>query len=156
MENISITENNNTGCLTGQASPVKNPAYSSETNPLKVVYILLGVFFLAIGAIGTILPMIPTTPLVLLAAVCFGKSSQKLHKWFLSTGLYKRTIEGFIRNRTMTIKAKIILLISITAVMSLSFATMVIFHVPLLVRILLLIIWLFHMLYFGVKVKTLH
>jgi len=54
----------------------------------------------------------------------------------------------------MTIKAKIILLTMITAVMSLSFAVMVTINAPLVIRLTLAVVWLLHMLYFGFKVKT--
>jgi len=121
---------------------------------VKVIYITLGVTALGLGAIGTAVPLIPTTPLVILAAVCFGKSSQRLHTWFLTTRLYKSTVKKFIQKRVMTLKAKLILISSITIFMGISFLTMVIFHVPYFVRIILVVIWLLHVVYFGFKVKT--
>ena len=124
------------------------------TTPLKIAYIISGVLFFIMGAIGTVLPLLPTTPFILLAAVCFGRSSQKLHTWFLSTRLYQKTVNKFIENRTMSIKAKIILLTSITVFMNVSFLTMIIINAPIIVRIILIIIWILHMIYFGYIVKT--
>ena len=125
-------------------------------NPLKLIYIIIGLLFLALGAIGTAVPLIPTTPLVLLAAVCFGKSSSRLSVWFKSTRLYRKTIDGFVQDRAMTKKTKTALLTSVTAFMSISFATMVVFHTPAFLRIMLAIIWLSHVIYFGLIVKTIH
>jgi len=121
---------------------------------IKAIYIILGLLFLSIGAIGVILPMVPTTPFVVLAAVCFAKSSQRLHTWFISTELYRKTIDGFVKNREMTIKAKVILLASITTFMSLSFLTMVVFQVSYFARAILVVVWVAHVIYFGFIVKT--
>ena len=121
---------------------------------IKAIYIILGLLFLSIGAIGVILPMVPTTPFVVLAAICFAKSSQRLHTWFISTELYRKTIDGFVKNREMTIKAKVILLASITTFMSLSFLTMVVFQVSYFARAILVVVWVAHVIYFGFIVKT--
>jgi uncharacterized membrane protein YbaN (DUF454 family) len=50
----------------------------------KYFYLLLGWFSLITGIIGIYLPLLPTTPLVLLAAWCFSKSSQRFHHWLLN------------------------------------------------------------------------
>lgn len=47
----------------------------------RIFYIILGWFSLITGIIGIFLPLLPTTPLVLLAAWCFSKSSQRFHHW---------------------------------------------------------------------------
>jgi len=106
------------------------------------------------GAVGMVIPLIPTTPFILLAAICFGKSSNRLYKWFVSTRLYKNNVEGFVKKRAMTIKAKLILLITITVLMGFSFFLMRIASAPLLAQVTLTIIWTLHILYFGFKVKT--
>ena len=122
--------------------------------PVKVVYIVFGIILFAAGTIGTIVPLVPTTPLMILAAVCFGKSSRKIHTWCVSTKFYRNNVEDFINKRSMTLKMKIILLSSITFLMGLSYAIMTIFHTPLFLRLILIFIWLCHVLYFSVKVKT--
>jgi len=146
MENNTLVQKEYKGCSTGHSSPV--------VNPIKIVYIIFGMLFLSIGAAGTVLPLVPTTPLVLLAAVCFAKSSNRLHSWFLSTRLYRKTIDGFVRDRVMTVKAKLALLTSVTVFMCISFATMVVFHTPVFLKILLAMIWLSHVIYFALIVKT--
>jgi len=115
---------------------------------------VLGVLFFGLGAIGMILPLIPTTPLIVLSAVCFGKSSQKLHAWCISTKFYKNNVDNFVKKRTMTIKAKIILLSTVTVVMGISLLAMVAFFAPVVAKIVLFVIWLCHIVYFGFIVKT--
>ena len=59
----------------------------------KMLWITLGFIGLGIGAIGAVLPMLPSFPFLLLAASCFGKSSEKLNVWFINTKLYKNNLD---------------------------------------------------------------
>ena len=120
---------------------------------MKYVYLAMGIVFIGMGGAGVILPLIPTTPFVLLAAICFGRSSERLHKWFIATSLYKNNIEGFVTKRAMTIKAKLKLLSIITLFMGISFFFMRMASAPLFPQIILVIVWVLHVLYFGFKVK---
>ena len=53
-------------------------------NGKRILYLLLGWFSLLTGIIGIFLPLLPTTPLVLLAAWCFSRSSERFHSWLLN------------------------------------------------------------------------
>ena len=55
-----------------------------SNNILKYVWIIAGVIFVCFGILGIILPVLPTTPFLLLAAFCFGKSSKKFYCWLLN------------------------------------------------------------------------
>jgi len=121
---------------------------------IKYVYMILGLLFLGAGAAGVILPLIPTTPLVLLAAFCFGKSSKRLHDWFVSTGLYKNSVEGFVKKRVMTVRAKFMLLAMVTVFMGGSLIAMLVAGAPLVPQVVLGVIWVGHVVYFGFIVKT--
>jgi len=121
---------------------------------MAVVYIAFGVIFFALGAAGTVLPLIPTTPFIVLAAVCFGKSSPKLHTWCISTSFYQNNVKSFVKKREMTVKSKVILLSTVTIVMGLSFLILSLLHVTIVAGAVLIVIWLCHILYFGFIVKT--
>ena len=121
---------------------------------MKYLYLVLGLICLGMGGAGTILPLIPTTPFVLLAAVCFGKSSERLHAWFVSTRFYKNNLEGLVKKRSLPLKIKIKLLLSITLFMGLSLFFMRIASAPSAPQIILAVIWALHILYFGFKIKT--
>jgi len=121
---------------------------------MKYSYVILGLLFLGLGVVGVVMPFIPTTPFVLLAAACFGKSSDRLHGWLVSTRFYKNNVEGLVKNKTLTLKAKIKLLVVITVLMGLSFIAMRITNAPLVPQGILVVVWVVHMLYFGFKVKS--
>lgn len=117
----------------------------------KIAYIIIGFIGLGLGALGAVLPLIPAFPFLLLATVCFGKSSEKLDNWFKSTSLYKNNLETFVAGEGMTNKTKIRILCMITLLMSIGFFAMG--EVPI-GRIVLVIVWAFHIIYFVRFVKS--
>lgn len=78
---------------------------------LKPFWILLGFIALGLGVAGIPLPLLPTTPFLLLAAICFAKGSSRLDAWFKETKIYKNHLESFVENRAMTLKTKLSILI---------------------------------------------
>lgn len=118
----------------------------------KVLYVILGCFGLALGAVGAVLPLLPAFPFLMLAAYCFARSSQRLHHWFTSTKLYKNNLESFVKGRGMTWGTKIRIMVTVTLVMSIGFFMME--NVPV-GRIILGCVWLFHILFFLFGIKTL-
>ena len=115
----------------------------------KILYIMIGCISLGLGIIGVILPILPTIPFVLLAAFCFAKSSERLDGWFKNTKLYR---ENNIKNG-MTKRAKIRIMCSVTLLMSIGFIMMGLKDI-VVGNIVLLIVWIFHMVYFTLGVKT--
>jgi len=117
----------------------------------KPFYILLGFLGVGLGAVGAILPLIPSFPFLLIAAFCFSRSSEKLETWFKSTKLYKKNLDSYIQGNGMTIKTKIRIMLLVTVLMSIGFIMM---NAIVIGRIVLIIVWLFHILYFSFGVKT--
>lgn len=77
---------------------------------MRLIYIIFGFAFMGIGAIGVVLPILPTTPFLLLALACFSRGSKRFNDWFKSTKLYKDNIADFVVNRSMSLKNKILIL----------------------------------------------
>lgn len=121
-------------------------------NIKKIVYIVLGCIGVGLGAVGAVVPLLPAFPFLLLATVCFAKSSEKLHHWFTGTKLYKDNLETYVKGQGMTRKTKIRIMITVTILMSIGFVMMG--QVPV-GRIVLACIWLFHIIYFAFCVKEL-
>lgn len=121
-------------------------------NIKKAFFVVLGCLSLGLGAVGAVLPILPTVPFLMLAAFCFAKSSEKLHNWFISTKLYKKNLESFVQGKGMTMKTKIRIMITVTILMSIGFIMM---HAVPVGRIILGFVWIFHVLYFIFGIKTL-
>lgn len=117
----------------------------------KLICLFLGFLGLGLGAVGAVVPLLPAFRFLLQAAVCFAKSSQKLHTWFTCTKLYKNNLESYVKGRGMTKKTKVKIMITVTALMSIGFVMM---HQVLIGQIVLAGVWLFHILYFLFGVKT--
>ncbi len=117
----------------------------------RVIYLVLGCVGLGLGALGAALPLLPAFPFLLLAAVCFGKSSPRLHNWFIGTKLYKNNLESFVRGQGMTIKAKFRIMSVVTLTMAVGFLMMS--RVPL-GQIILVCVWVAHIFIFLFAIKT--
>lgn len=118
----------------------------------KALLVVVGCLSLALGAIGAVLPILPTVPFLMLSAFCFAKSSEKLHSWFISTKLYKKNLERFVKGEGMTVKTKVKIMSTVTILMAIGFIMMS--RVPV-GRVILAIVWVCHVVYFVFRVKTL-
>lgn len=117
----------------------------------RYLWAVLGLLFFGLGLVGTVLPLLPATPFILLAAVCFARSSKRLNDWFMSTALYRNVFEKYVTQRSMTVKAKLSILVPVTVLLAIGFVLM---QDVLIGRIVLGIIWVAHVVYFGFMVKT--
>lgn len=116
---------------------------------INSVCVALGFLCVGIGCLGIILPILPTTPFLLLALALFAKGSERFHRWFMSTGIYKKYLEDFVATRSMTKKTKIRILSAVTVLLTAGF----IFS-PGFAKAILAVVLIFHYVYFIFGIKT--
>lgn len=75
---------------------------------IRITLIVLGTLFLALGAIGVIVPGLPTTPFLLLAAALYFRSSERLYTWLLNHRLFGKAIRNFRDTKSISLRAKAI------------------------------------------------
>lgn len=117
---------------------------------MKVVLIILGFISMGIGIVGIVVPILPTTPFLLLASFFFAKGSKRFHDWFISTKIYKKYLESFVQSKAMTLKNKLTILLPVSLMLIITF----IFVNNLHARIVLVILFIGKYLYFFTQIKT--
>lgn len=92
-----------------------------KSKVLKCLYIAMAFVCLVLGVIGIILPLLPTTPFLMLASFLLAKGSERFHLWFISTKLYKKHLEEFVKTRAMTLKKKLSILLPVSTMLIATF-----------------------------------
>ena len=117
---------------------------------MKIIYTILGLFCTGLGAIGVILPILPTTPFLLLATFFFVKGSQRFHNWFVETKLYKNHLNDFIQNKEMTMRKKVVTLTFASSMLLIAFFSMI----NVYGRASIIAVMIFKYYYFFFRIKT--
>ena len=74
----------------------------------KIAFIAGGVIFLLLGIIGIFLPLMPTTPFLLLSAFCLNRGSKRFHTWLLQHRLFGPPIRDWERGQVIRRKIKVV------------------------------------------------
>ena len=90
------------------------------------LWIALGLLFLLLGGIGVVLPLLPTTPFVILAAACFARSSPRMHRWLLRSELFGPMLRDWEENKCVSPRVKTLALLMMAVVGGIS----IVFFVP--------------------------
>ena len=75
---------------------------------IKWILISAGTIFLGLGIIGIFLPILPTTPFLLLAAACYARSSEKFYNWLIKNRVFGSYIKNYRAGKGIPIKVKIL------------------------------------------------
>jgi uncharacterized membrane protein YbaN (DUF454 family) len=95
------------------------------SRPARLFLVGLGSVFVGLGAVGAFLPVLPTTPFLLLAAACYARASARFHRWLLSSRIFGPTIAEWQRHRSIARRTKIMAI----ALLTVTIATSVVFFV---------------------------
>lgn len=117
---------------------------------VRLIMLGLGFVCCALGMIGVILPVLPTTPFLLAASFFFAKGSDRFHRWFTSTKLYQKHLHSFVANRAMTLKTKWSILIPASLMLALAYWICPVWQG----RALILSAYVFKYYYFFFRIRT--
>ncbi|NLO70801.1 MAG: DUF454 domain-containing protein [Porphyromonadaceae bacterium] len=78
----------------------------------KYLLIISGSLSVVLGVIGIFLPILPTTPFMILAAALYAKSSKRLHSWIINHRIFGEFIRNFKEDRSMSLNGKLISIIT--------------------------------------------
>ena len=99
---------------------------------MRVLWLLVGLLSLGLGFIGVAVPLLPTTPFVLLAAFAFMRSSKRLHDWLLAHRTFGPLIANWRRYGAISLRAKVLSVLSMLGVIVVSLALSVPRHVVII------------------------
>jgi uncharacterized membrane protein YbaN (DUF454 family) len=103
-----------------QQEPETNNENTARQKVVRALFFIAGSVSLAVGTIGIVLPVLPTTPLLLLALACYCRSSERMTKWVLTNKYFGSYIRRYKEGKGIPIKTKILALAALWITISYS------------------------------------
>lgn len=94
----------------------------SSSKAAKWLLVVAGSFFVALGIVGIFLPVLPTTPFLLLAAACFARSSERFYRWLINNRWFGAYVRDYREGRGIPAKVKVFTVVLLWVVILLSAA----------------------------------
>ena len=120
----------------------QEPELTKETSPrqklVRALFFGAGTVSLALGTIGIVLPILPTTPLLLLALACYCRSSKRMTKWVLNNKYFGSYIRRYKEGKGIPIKTKIIAIATLW--ITISYSAFFIVNIWWIVQLILFVI----------------
>ena len=100
-------------------TPVKRKSMKGDERKGVVRYLWLaaGAVSFGLGTAGTVLPLLPTVPFYMVTLFCLARGSERFHRKFLHSSLYRKTVGAYEKDKSLTLRAKTAILLSVSAVM---------------------------------------
>ncbi len=117
---------------------------------MKLLFKIIGTISLGLGLIGIFLPVLPTTPFLLLTAALYARSSDKLYNWLMSHHYLGAYIKDFREHRTLPLRVKIISVSTLWITICLSIYMVDILFVKIMLILIALAVTI-HILHYKTK-----
>lgn len=118
---------------------------------VRYIFLTIGAISFCLGTAGIVLPVLPTVPFYMLTLFCLARGSERFHRMFLESSLYKKTVGAYERDKALTLRTKLSILTSVTAIMMIGayFSR----NIPIAL-IIMSIVWVAHIIALAFIVKT--
>ena len=85
---------------------------------IRYIFLTVGAVSFALGTAGIVLPMLPTVPFYMITLFCLARGSERFHRMFLESSLYQKTVGAYERDKALTLRAKLSILLSVSTIMA--------------------------------------
>ena len=118
---------------------------------VRYVFLAIGAISFALGTAGIVLPLLPTVPFYMLTLFCLARGSERFHKMFLESILYQKTVGAYERDKALTLRTKLSILLSVSIIMVIGayFSQ----NMPIAL-IVMAFVWIGHVIALAFIVKT--
>ena len=113
---------------------------------IRGTLIVAGTFFLGLGILGIILPILPTTPFFLLSAACYSRGSERFYKWLMGNRWFGKYISNYRTGKGIPVKVKIVVIIILWITISFSVVFIVIHPILRFILFIIAILVTMHLL----------
>ncbi len=118
---------------------------------VRYIFLTIGAISFCLGTAGIVLPVLPTVPFYMFTLFCLARGSEHFHRMFLESSLYQKTVGAYERDKALTLRTKLSILTSVTAIMMIGayFSR----NIPIAL-IIMSIVWIAHIIALAFIVKT--
>ena len=118
---------------------------------VRYIFLAVGGICFVLGTAGIVLPLLPTVPFYMLTLFCLARGSERFHRMFLESSLYKKTVGAYERDKALTLRTKLSIIASVSTIMAIGayFSR----NMPLAL-IVMGIVWIAHVIALVCIVKT--
>ena len=118
---------------------------------IRYIFLTIGTISFALGTAGIVLPLLPTVPFYMLTLFCLARGSERFHNMFLESSLYQKTVGAYERDKALTLRTKLSILLSVSTIM----ATGAYFSQDMPIALIVMaFVWIGHVIALVFIVKT--
>jgi len=85
---------------------------------VRYIFLTIGAISFVLGTAGIVIPLLPTVPFYMLTLFCLARGSERFHNMFLESSLYQKTVGAYERDKALTLRTKLSILLSVSTIMA--------------------------------------
>ena len=118
---------------------------------VRYIFLTIGAISFVLGTAGIVIPLLPTVPFYMLTLFCLARGSERFHNMFLESSLYQKTVGAYERDKALTLRTKLSILLSVSTIMAVG----AYFSQDMLIALIVMaFLWISHVIALVFIVKT--